>query len=130
MLTAGYVGRSEARPAKPTLVYDGSCGFCRQWVGRVQRWDRAGHIRYLAYQDHDAPKLTNRPREALAMAMHVVRPDGHVYAGAAAARELFRYLPGGALPRLLLGLPGAMPVAERLYAWIARKWGPVGWRDG
>jgi hypothetical protein len=48
-----------------------------------------------------------------------------VFAGAAAARELCGYLPLGWLPRALLGLPGLMPVAQQVYRWIARTWGPV-----
>lgn len=125
MLAAGHVGRTTHPPTEPTLVYDDGCGFCRTWVGRVQRLDRRGAVHYLPLQADQAPRTTGRPREALQRAMHLVRPDGEVFAGAAAARELFRYLPGGRLVRALLALPGAMPIAERVYAWIARRWGPV-----
>lgn len=124
MLSAGLVGTAAAAD-RPTLVYDGSCGFCRRWVERVQRWDRRSAVQYVPLQAPEAPALTGRPRAALERAAHLIRPDGSVYAGAAAVRELFRYLPGGSVPRLLFRLPGMMGVAERTYAWVARTWGPV-----
>lgn len=107
------------------LVYDDSCALCRRWVGRVKRWDRRDLVRLLPLQDPSAPQLTRRPRDALRQAAHLVRPDGAVFAGAAAARELFRYLPLGWLGRAFFAIPGVLPVAERVYRWIARTWGPV-----
>lgn len=109
----------------PTLIYDASCGFCRRWVARLKRWDRHDRIRLLPLQDPAAPALAGRPREELERAAHLVRPDGAVFAGAWAAREVFAYLPGGWLPRAMLRLPGTMVVAQQLYDWVARTWGPV-----
>lgn len=82
-------------------------------------------MRFLALQDPAAPEITGRPRSALEQAVHLVRPDGAVFSGAAAARELLRYLPFGWPGRALLAIPGVLPVAERVYRWIARTWGPV-----
>ncbi len=115
----------ERPPPPPTLIYDASCGFCRRWVARLKRWDRHDRVRLLPLQDPAAPALARRPREELERAAHLVRPDGAVFAGARAAREVFAYLPGGWLARAALAVPGAMPLAERLYAWVARTWGPV-----
>jgi predicted DCC family thiol-disulfide oxidoreductase YuxK len=109
----------------PTLIYDASCTFCRRWVTRLKRWDRRDRLRLLPLQDPAAPALARRPREELERAAHLVGPDGEVFAGAAAAREVFAYLPGGWLPRAVLAVPGVMPLAERVYAWVARTWGPV-----
>lgn len=111
---------------RPVVVYDGSCGFCRKSVLRLKRWDRDDRIDLLSLQDDRAPALTRRSPEALRRAAHVVLPDGTVYAGARGFRELCRYLPAGGLVRGLLHLPGALPLAERVYGWIARRWGPVG----
>lgn len=115
----------ERRLPAPTLIYDAACGFCRRWATRLKRWDRHDRIVLLPLQDPSAPALARRPRETLAGAVHLVRPDGGVFAGAAAAREALAYLPAGWLPRALLALPGVMPAAERVYRWIARTWGPV-----
>lgn len=113
------------RPPAPILIYDANCGFCRRWVARLKRWDRQDRIRLLPLQDPTAPALARRPREELERAAHLVRPDGAVFAGAPAAREVFAYLPAGWLPRALLALPGVLRLAERAYRWVARTWGPV-----
>jgi predicted DCC family thiol-disulfide oxidoreductase YuxK len=116
---------TEESPAAPILIYDASCEFCRRWVARLKRWDRRDRIRLLPLQDPGAPALARRPREELERAAHLVRPDGAVFAGAAAGREVFAYLPGGWLPRALLAAPGVMPLAQRVYAFVARTWGPA-----
>jgi predicted DCC family thiol-disulfide oxidoreductase YuxK len=125
VLIAGEVGHAAHKPARPTLIYDGSCGFCATWVRHMKRLDRDDVIWLLPLQDGRAAELSGQPRDRLEQAAHFVRPDGAVFAGAAAAREAFRYLRGGRLVGALAELPGLMPLAERVYAWVARRWGPV-----
>lgn len=110
---------------RPVLVYDDNCAFCRRWVTRLKRWDRRHVIHVLPLQDPTAPEVVGRSRDALQQAAHLVGPDGAVFSGAAAARELCRYLPFGWLGRAFFAIPGALPLAERAYRWIARTWGPV-----
>jgi acetyl esterase len=126
VLTEPGASADTARHAAPVLVYDGSCGFCLRWVRRIQRWDRSGVIRYLPLQDDAAPVVTGRSRQMLRQAVHFVRSDGTVFAGAAAGRALWAYLPGGWVPEFVAKLPGVMPAAERVYRFVARRWGPVG----
>jgi predicted DCC family thiol-disulfide oxidoreductase YuxK len=111
---------------RPLVVYHGECGFCRRWVERLRRWDRHDRLDYLALQDPAAAAATSRPRTELERAAHVVLPSGEVLNGAAGFRALCGYLPGGRMPAAVLGVPGVLSVAERLYQWIARRWGPVG----
>jgi predicted DCC family thiol-disulfide oxidoreductase YuxK len=125
MLVEGQVGVSAQRPSKPVLIYSAQCAFCNRWVRRVRNWDRKHCLTYLPLQDQRATGISGRPRQALQMAAHVVRPDGAVFAGAAAARELCAFLPLRRLPLLMMDLPGVMSVAARLYASIARRYGPV-----
>lgn len=125
MRVAGRVGTAPVPPIRPVLIYDASCGFCRRWVARVRNWDRRGTIEFLPLDDDRATVVSGQPTDRLRLAAHVVCPNGGVFAGAAAARELFRYLPGGRVVRVVTAVPGVMPVAERTYAWIARHWGPV-----
>jgi len=112
--------------SRPLVVYHGDCAFCRRWVERLRRWDRAGRVDFLPLQDEHAPAITGMRRETLARAAHVVMPSGTVLAGAAAFRALCPFLPGGFLPHLVLRLPGMLPAAELAYRWIARRRGPVG----
>jgi predicted DCC family thiol-disulfide oxidoreductase YuxK len=114
---------------RPLVVYDGACGFCRDWVARLRVWDRHAALDYLPLQDSQAERLTGRSRVALEEAAHVVLPSGEVLAGAAALRAICPFLPLGWLPGLVFGFPGALPLAERVYRWIAWHRGPVGSRS-
>src|SRR5439155_838698 len=78
----------------PTLIYDGECGFCRESVGLVRRWDRERRLAIVPFQDQERVAAFGIPLTALAAAMHLVLPDGRVFAGADAAPELLRLLPG------------------------------------
>ena len=105
----------------PTLIFDGECGLCRQAVERVRRWDRERVLRFVPFQDETEVARFGIALPALAGAMHLVFPDGRVYAGADAMRELFRLLPRRRWLAWLFRVPGAMPAARRMYAWIATR---------
>jgi lipase maturation factor 1 len=109
------------RPTRPTLIYDGECGFCRTWVERVRRWDRDHRLATVPFQDEARVSAFGVALPALAAAMHLVLPDGRVFAGADAAPELLRLLPGKRWLAALFQLPGILPVARRGYAAIARR---------
>ena len=124
LITERTTGAAE-RQTVPTLIYDGECDFCTRWVRRIRKWDRAGAVRYLALQDPEAPAVAGVSRARLRQAACFVGTDGVVFAGAAAARELFACMPGGWLPSSVFRIPGAMAIAQRTYRYIARRWGPV-----
>lgn len=107
-------------PARYALLYDGECGFCRTWVERVRRRDREGRIEPIPFQRVDSKRYGIR-RADLEEAMHLVAPDGRVWRGAAAAREVLRLLPGWRWASYALRIPGALAIAERVYRWIARR---------
>jgi predicted DCC family thiol-disulfide oxidoreductase YuxK len=109
------------RVDRPTLIYDGECGFCRRTVDWVRRRDREHRLVLLPFQDEDRVARLGIPLPALAAAMHLVRPDGRVFVGADAAPEILRLLPGGRVPAWLFRVPGVLPVARRVYGWIARQ---------
>jgi predicted DCC family thiol-disulfide oxidoreductase YuxK len=106
---------------RATLIYDGECGFCRDAVNLVARWDRDGRLRYVPFQDGAAVRRFGIPLPALAAAMHLVLPDGRVFAGADAAPEIARLLPGRRWLAWPFAVPGVRPVARRVYAWIAAR---------
>ncbi len=110
-----------ARADHPTLFYDGECGFCRDAVAVLSRWDREGRIELIPFQDAARVAQFGLPLPALAAAMHLVLPDGRVVAGADAVPELGRLLPGKRWLTWLFALPGVRPIARRLYAWIAAR---------
>jgi predicted DCC family thiol-disulfide oxidoreductase YuxK len=92
--------RTATPPTRPTLIYDGDCSFCQKWVQRFKRWEVGDDVITMPMQEPAAVSIAGRPLDRLAQAMHLVLPDGRVFAGAAAARELTRFMP--ALPGLTL----------------------------
>ena len=112
---------AEPPPRRPTLIYDGECGICRQAVERLRRWDREHTLQYVPFQDDAAVSRFGIALPALAAAMHLILPDGRVYAGADAAPELLRMLPGKRWLAWLFFIPGMRPLARRVYALIAAR---------
>jgi predicted DCC family thiol-disulfide oxidoreductase YuxK len=110
---------ADARP--PTLIYDGECGMCREAVQRLQRWDREHRLRYVPFQDESAVARFGIALPALAAAMHLVLPDGRVFAGADAVPELGKLLPGKGWWAWGFAVPGVRPVARRVYRRIAER---------
>ena len=103
------------------LIYDGECGFCREIAAIVSKWDRERRLTLIPFQEQERVAAFQIPLPALAAAMHLVLPDGRVLAGADAAPELLGLLPGKRWLAHLFAVPGVMPVARRVYAWIARQ---------
>ena len=108
---------------RPTLIYDGECGFCRRSVDWLQRWDREHRIALVPFQHRARVAAFNIPLPALAAAMHLVLPppDGRVLSGADAVPELLERLPGKGWLAWGFRIPGVRPIARRVYAWIARR---------
>jgi len=103
----------------PTLIYDGECGLCSEAVALLRRWDREQVLRFVPFQDEAVVARFGIALPALAAAMHLVFPDGRVFAGADAVPELLRLLPGKRWLAVWFGMPGVLPLARRLYARIA-----------
>jgi predicted DCC family thiol-disulfide oxidoreductase YuxK len=122
---------SPAEPAqlRPTIVYDGDCGFCRWSLGWVLRWDRRRRLRPLALDAEEAGRLLAEIEPASRMtSWHLVDADGRVWSAAAAAPELLRLLPGG---RRAAALLAKFPrLTERAYRWVADHRSALGRRIG
>ncbi len=101
-----------------TIIYDAECVFCRRWAERFKKWNRDG-VRLLPLQNPQAVELTGKPKDVLLQAMHLVRADGAVFAGASAVREALAHVSWGWLARGALRIPGSMFVADRVYCWVA-----------
>jgi len=54
-------------------------------------------------------------------AMQLVLPDGRVLAGGDAVPEILRRVRGWGWVAALFSVPGARPIARRVYAWMARN---------
>lgn len=121
-LPAPPMAADHADPTDPTLIYDGECGICQQAVAILKRWDREHVLHFVPFQDEAAVARFGIALPALAAAMHLIVPNGgRVYTGADAVPELLRLFPGKRWLAPLFWIPGVLPVARRIYAWIARR---------
>ncbi len=109
------------RPVSPTLIYDGACGLCRSAAARVAAWDREHRVALVPFQDDGVVAAFGIEVPALAAAMHLVLPDGRVFAGADAVPELLRLLPGKEWLAAWFDLPGARILARRVYRYVAER---------
>ena len=105
--------------AKPLLLYDGGCNFCKRWILRWQA-RLADAADFEPYQTA-AARFPDIPLEYFENAMQLVEADGRRVGGAAAAFKLFDL--GGHRSKLwwcYRRLPGFAPVSEAVYRFVAR----------
>ncbi|MBZ5645863.1 MAG: lipase maturation factor family protein [Acidobacteriia bacterium] len=109
----------ETNKAKPLLVYDGDCSFCRLWAD-YWRELTGDSIRYEPFQQA-ASRFPDIPRDTFSSAVQLLLPDGERRSGAHAAFSALAAVPGR---RWLLPayrrVPGFAPVSEAAYDFIAR----------
>lgn len=107
---------------RPWVLVDGACGFCRRAASWARRQPGGEGLRFVAFQQVEAPWLDEALREACAEALHLRWPDGRLLRGAPAVAAIARALGWQRLGRPLAGL--RLALAERAYAWVAghRSW--------
>jgi predicted DCC family thiol-disulfide oxidoreductase YuxK len=108
--------------AKLTVLYDGSCSFCRASVARLKHFDSRGCIEALDLHDPAAQsRFPEIDREQAMRSMQAVDSLGHVWSGAEAWAHMGLLLPGWKWIAWLLLVPGIRWLAAKAYAWIARN---------
>jgi len=108
-------------PARPLLIFDGDCGFCRGSVRRLRRWV-GDEFDAVPYQRSDRvgsrPELT---RAACREEVKLLLEDGRVVGGAGAFFTLLGRRPVLRPVAWLFGLPLLSGASELVYRWIARR---------
>src|SRR5437762_4019262 len=113
------LARVKSAPAKPLLVFDGDCNFCRYWIARW-RQITGDRLDYIPFQDPSiAQRFPELPRSRFEKSVQLIQPDGSVYSGAEA---VFRSLASARSWPLWMyqNIPGAPTVTEAAYAFVAR----------
>lgn len=108
-------------PARPLLLYDGDCKFCRLWIHRWQLVT-GDFLDYLPFQDpRGAARFPEIPGEQFAAAVQFILPDGSVYS---AAEAVCRSLACNPEEQWLLELyqhsPVFVRISETAYGFVAR----------
>ncbi|HEX4646702.1 MAG TPA: lipase maturation factor family protein, partial [Verrucomicrobiae bacterium] len=112
--------RVASPPARPLMIYDGDCNFCKFWIVRWRELT-GGRVEYVESQDpRVAEQFPELPRERFETSVQLIEPDGRVYSGAEAVfRALGRGAPGRLAPWFYYRVAGMRPVTEWCYAFIA-----------
>jgi predicted DCC family thiol-disulfide oxidoreductase YuxK len=106
-------------PARPLMIWDGECHFCRRWI---ERWREitAGQIDYATYQGA-AGRFPEIPLEQFKRAIAFVEPDGKTFF---AAEAVYRSLACRSSRKWLAWsydhVPGFAAISEIGYGFIAR----------
>ncbi len=102
----------------PRLIYDGSCSYCRRQVERLRA--RVGDA--VSFEPYQTAKDTvDIPEPVLARAVHFIDADGHAYSGAEAVLRARAAGGSSALLWMYRRVPSVAPLANAIYAWIARN---------
>jgi predicted DCC family thiol-disulfide oxidoreductase YuxK len=103
------------------VIYDDGCPLCLFQV-RVMTWlDWSNRTAFVPASDPRATVwASDVTREDLLRAIHCVGVEGRVWRGARCLRQVAMRIPLLLPLSLLLWIPGAMWVAERLYGWVSR----------
>ena len=106
---------------RATLIFDGRCRLCRDAVDLLRWLDRGRAFACVPFQDRAAVEAVGISPAALATALHVRLPDGRVFVGADAVREVLRRLRGTRWLARAWDVPGAGALARRVYAHVAAR---------
>jgi lipase maturation factor 1 len=108
-----------AAPAKPLLIFDGNCHFCRRWI---ERWREltAGAVEYAPSQEV-AERFPEIPGEAFERSVQFIDTDGTVFSGAEA---VFRSLGQKRSRRWMIWcyehVPAFAVITDTAYRLVAR----------
>src|SRR4051794_38030035 len=106
-------------PAKPLMIWDGECHFCRRWIERWREITR-GEVEYAPYQEV-AERFPEIPREHFQRSVAYIDQTGRVsFAAEAVYRSLCSRLSGKWLWWSYQHLPLFAAISESGYRSIAR----------
>jgi predicted DCC family thiol-disulfide oxidoreductase YuxK len=106
--------------ARPVVVYDGECPFCRKQIARIRCRDTSEQFEYVPRQN---PTLIDRfpalGKSDFNTGMRLVLPCGQIHVGADAVYEIARRLPFWRWVAWLYRVPILGTVSRATYGWIA-----------
>ena len=109
-----------AVPAKPLMVFDGDCRFCRFWI---VRWQQAtgNKVDYIESQDASvASRFPELSKERFEKSVQLIETDGTVYGGAEAVFRALRYARFQSWAFWMYeSVPGFAAVTEWMYRLVA-----------
>jgi len=109
-----------APPGHYAILYDGHCRFCTEGARRLTSWMRRGTAELVDFQQPGVlARFPGISPEACMERLHLVTPDGRVFAGMEAVVRAVatRRFPGGLA--CLYYVPGFRQLLDLLYRLVA-----------
>ena len=103
-----------------TCYFDGKCGMCRRSTTFLRRLDWFGNLRFVDFMSlptHACPFALDDAMRGMPMRTRA----GNVLFGFPAVRRALVRTPVGAVPAVLLYIPGVAWVGKKIYETIARN---------
>lgn len=111
-------------------LFDGHCRFCTGQARQLGRFVGPTRLQLVSFQDEGIlAQFPGLSHDACMKRLHVIRPDGRVYAGAEGVARAVALAP--VVGRLAFGyyVPGIRQLAELAYARVARYRYEIAGRD-
>ena len=106
-----------------TAVFDGNCVICQSTRQTFSALDWRGRIAFVDQHDRASwsARFPGLSEETLMSEIHVIDPQGTVFAGFHATRRMLKEVPLGWPFWLLLQVPGMDALGIRVYRFVARN---------
>ena len=106
---------------KLIALYDGSCRFCTREAKRLARIG-GGHVESRSFQEAGAlDAFPGVSHDACMQRLHVIAPDGRVFAGAEAVARIVATVPVVGYVAFGYYVPGLRQVSEWAYGLVAKN---------
>src|SRR5579872_1760595 len=107
---------------KPLVIYDGQCNICAGNLTWLYRLDWLKRFEALPYQSDEVyRRYPQVQREECEQSLQVAFPNGRVYQGADAFREVFLRMPLMFVVGLVMAIPPMPWLLRKLYPVLARN---------
>ena len=108
---------------KYKIIYDGHCQLCQQSVQHLKAMDWFRRCEYINFQTVFSLKSLHPSlnQELVASQLHFITPDGRIYGGFLALRQIAWIMPMLYPLLFVMYLPTASKIGSRLYRWIAKN---------
>ena len=104
------------------VLYDGLCRFCTAQAKRLVRLVGNRRVESVSFQDEGVlARFPGVTHEACMLRMHIVRPDGRVFAGAESVARAVTLVPVVGWFAFFYYVPGVRQLAELAYRYVAKN---------
>ncbi len=112
------------------VLYDGQCRFCTRSANELASLRGHDKLELLSFQDEGVlDRFPGVTYDACMKRLHVVFPDGRVYAGAEAVTRVVAGIPVVGLPAYVYYVPGIRQLSEAVYDLVAKNRYKIAGRD-